>query len=198
MNSDLLDVSFQKSTTSDKKYGNQKIWTAEEDRVLVEVHDLYKNQSKKWKKVSGHIATKTPKQCYSRFRQINPSFKQGVWSIEEEDKLRILVKKYGKKWAEIAKIFKTRSGKQIRHHYINILDEHSNRTSFTQEEDDKIRELYFKYGPRWKKISDHFECRTGDIIKNRFYNKIKNTIEGFKHQYGNIFYKDRNQVIHPE
>jgi len=153
----------------------QKIWTEKEDAILIEVFNNYQSASKKWKKVASHLKGKSPKQCYSRYRQINPSFKHGVWTKIEETKLLELVEKYGKRWAEIAKVFKTRSGKQIRHHYINILDDKNLKTQFSIEEDMKIRDLYSKFGPKWRKISEYFVGRTGDSIKNRFYNKIKNS-----------------------
>jgi hypothetical protein len=154
----------------------QKIWTDDEDIILKEVTLTYQNSSKKWKKVAIHLKGKTPKQCYSRFRQVNPVFKQGVWTKSEEAKLLSLVATHGKKWAEIAEIFKTRSGKQIRHHFINVLDGSIAKYPFSNEEDILIKELYLKLGPKWKTISEQLKGRTGDTIKNRFYNKIKNCI----------------------
>ncbi len=162
---------------SKSKKADQKIWKDEEDIILIEQSKLHKKSSKKWKQVSHYLPGKTPKQCYSRFRQVNPEYKQGVWTKEEEYELRSLVAKYGRKWAEIAKIFKTRSGKQIRHHYINILDEKNIKSAFSVDDDIKLKDLYFKYGPKWKKISANFNGRTADSIKNRFYNKIRHFIE---------------------
>ncbi len=162
-------------TVQTKKKSEQKIWTDEEDTILKNAILFYQNASKKWKKISTHL-NKSPKQCYSRFRQINPVFKQGIWTKCEEDRIIALVEKYGKNWAQIAKIFKTRSGKQIRHHFLNILDTNINKTPYSLKEDIKIKELYLQYGPKWKKISEHFNGRTGDTIKNRFYNKIKNSL----------------------
>ena len=65
---------------------DQKIWSEIEDSILKEAYNTFQNASKKWKKVANHLKGKTPKQCYSRYRQINPNFKQGVWTKFEEEK----------------------------------------------------------------------------------------------------------------
>ena len=57
----------------------QKIWSLLEDSILKETYEQFQHTSKKWKKVASFLKGKTPKQCYSRYRQINPNFKQGLF-----------------------------------------------------------------------------------------------------------------------
>ena len=118
-------------------------WSPKEDLALLNLIKEYDDNRIKWTEISKSI-NKTAKQCYSRYRQINPSFTKGIWTKSEEKLLSELVEKHGKKWALIAKIFKTRSGKQIRHHYLNILDTSNKKKGFTTEDDLKIKELFLK------------------------------------------------------
>ena len=103
--------------------------------------------------------------------------KKGAWSTVEEDKLVKLIEQYGRKWAKIAKILRFRSGKQVRHHYINVLEPSNKKTCFTVDEDMKIKALYMKIGPKWQEISKHLLGRTGDAIKSRYYNKLRFVID---------------------
>ena len=150
----------------------RKLWTKHEDHLLLKTVQIFQNNPIKWRSVSAGLS-KTPKQCYSRYRQINPSFNKGSWSKEEEDTVISLSAKYGKKWSTISKYLKSRSGKQIRLHYINILEAGLIRDGFSDKEDQKIRDLYQKFGPKWQLISKYFLNRTGDSIKTRFYSKMK-------------------------
>ena len=198
-------TSLNKTENSDNKYIElindkkpspmlKRVWSELEDKTLLKLIKEYNEKRIKWTEIAKSI-DKTAKQCYSRYRQINPSFKKGMWTKSEENLLSELVEKHGKKWALIAKIFKTRSGKQIRHHYLNILDINNKKKGFTPEEDLKIKDLYLKYGPKWKLISTFFIGRTGDTIKTRYYNKIKLFIE---HDiFKNVFNKDCNDIKKP-
>ena len=69
-----------------------------------------------------------------------------------------------------------RTGKQIRDRYLNILDDRLNKNKFTKDEDDKIIELYEKFGNSWSKIAKYLIGRTGDMVKNRFYSTLGKTI----------------------
>lgn len=157
------------------KHEAKKKWTKEEDNFLLSEVRKYKGRQLKWKEIS-LVIKRSANKCYSRFRQINPNLKKGCWSDEEEHQLLYLLSKHGKKWSLIEKEMKSRSGKQIRHHYLNVIDQSSNRDPFTSEEDAKIIVLYKKFGCKWKQISSFFENRTSDSIKSRFYNKIKRII----------------------
>ena len=70
-----------------------------------------------------------------------------------------------------------RTGKQIRDHYLNSLDENLNKNQFSKEEDLKIISLFKIYGNSWVKIAKKFNGRTGDIVKNRYYSSLKKIIE---------------------
>jgi len=78
---------------------------------------------------------------------------RGAWSEEEDKFLLRLVKKHGKKWGKLSQLMRTRNCKQIRDRYINNLDPSINREKFTENEDEKIFEMYKKNGNSWCKIA---------------------------------------------
>jgi len=152
----------------------KNLWSKAEDEQLLNIINYQKstNTRIKWKEISTNFKNRDYKQCYNRYRHINPNLKRGPWTTEEEERLRELIKTHGNRWAVIAKALQTRSGKQIRHHYVNTLsDENSQRKKFSKEEDQLLRELYLKIGPKWKSISKSFDGRSADNLKTRFYNK---------------------------
>ena len=79
----------------------------------------------------------------------------------------------GQKWSLISKILVNRTGKQIRERYINRLDEILIKTPFTLLEDIRILKLHKQFGNDWKLISNNFDGRPPDIIKNRYNSTVK-------------------------
>jgi len=128
------EINLQTDTTLTKK------WSSKEDLLLIK---LIKSSSKPiiWKQIAENF-NKTTKQCYARYKKINPKFNKGKWSSDEENQLQKLVDKYGKKWSVITKFLKTRSNKQIRDHYNNCMDKSVNKNIFSEEELNKIKSLY--------------------------------------------------------
>lgn len=157
---------------------NQKKWTPTEDEKLLSLVDGYKDGKIKWQEVSSHFFPgKTTRQCYSKFRQINPKLNKGAWTPKEDEELLYYYKKFGKKWSKLATLITTRSSKQIRDRYLNVLDEKVCKKPFTPQEDKKILELINLYGSNWIKLAKEFPGRTGDNIKNRFNWSIRHTLE---------------------
>ena len=148
-------------------------WTQEEDKKLINIVEIQTSKIV-WGDIAKLFENKSNTQCYLRYRQINPSLNKGLWSEKEERLLIENIKKYGKIWAKLAVILKTRSGKQIRDHYNYCLD---NKSQFTEDEDDKIKKLYLEYGTQFSKFCKFLPGRTGESIKNRFHNSIKKTIK---------------------
>ena len=114
------------------KIKNKKIWTEEEDKALIYYSNFY--QERHWEEISKHFQNKTALQCFSRFNRIRPGIVKGKWTKEEDEQISKLVEEHGKSWSKIAKLFKTRNGKQIRDRYINVLDPNINKDKFTEEE----------------------------------------------------------------
>lgn len=173
-----------------KKIKNQKKWTKEEDGLLIELAKQFKE--KHWKEISENFVRKNALQCFSRYKRIKPGIVKGSWKKEEDMKIIELVQKHGKVWSRISKALGTRNGKQIRDRYINVLDPEIKKGKFSLEEDEKLIELYLKYGPKWATIAKFYPDRTADMIKNRFHSSVKKRISS-AHNTTNI--SDNNGAI---
>lgn len=150
---------------------NPNAWTKSEDNILFLL--ISEDSRKSWKTVAQVLKNKTPIQCYYRYNSKNPYIKKGRWTSIEDEKILNLIKIHGKNWADIAKEFSTRTGKQIRDRYLNKLDTKINHNKFTHKEDQTILNYYKIYGPKWAKIAKCFPDRTSDMIKSRFHSSIK-------------------------
>lgn len=156
------------------KIKKPKNWTPEEDKALIKLAFLHKQKS--WSKVAKEFSNKTPAQCRARFKRIRPGILKGPWSHEEDILIITLVQKLGKNWSQISKEMKTRNGKQIRDRFLNYLDSNINKNKFSDEEDGKIVFYYKQCGPKWSLISQFFDGRTGDMIKNRFHSCLRRKV----------------------
>ena len=67
----------------------------------------------------------------------------------------------------------SKNGKQIRERFINKLDPSIKKEDWSEEEDQRILELYSKLGSRWSEISKHLPGRPENKVKNRFYSFIQ-------------------------
>lgn len=156
---------------SSKKLKYKTIWTSEEDRLLL---NLLQNESlKDWIKIASNFTNKSPIQCSARFKRINPINKKGKWAQDEDQLLMKLISQYGRNWSKITKHFSSRTGKQVRDRYVNILDPNIAKNKFDLKEDQIIVEMYKKLGTNWAEISKYLDKRTPDMIKNRFYQFLK-------------------------
>lgn len=157
---------------------NYKTWSANQDKLLIEQVLLYGVKRNKWHKISSALG-KSAKDCIKRFKKINPKIKKGKWTDEEDIEVVHLSKLYGKNWAKIAKNFsnKNRTGKQIRQRYLNFLDPSIDRSKFTLEEDIKIMQLHQAYKTYWKFYVKHFQHRSADMIKGRYYSSVRYNVK---------------------
>ena len=176
---------FQSNTTKEipkifmiKKLKKSNLWSKQEDELLLNISKNYVN--KNWLEISKSIEKKNPAQCSNRYLKIKPGIKKGNWLSEEDNLIKQNVKNLGKKWSQISKLMVNRTGKQIRDRYLNYLDSNFKKERFSFEEDEKIKELYIKYGAKWTRISQHVLERTPDMIKNRFYSYLKSKIHVYE------------------
>ncbi len=153
------------------KIKKQVKWTKDEDNLLLEA--AKQHNFRDWVSIAKHIPGRTQKQCNLRYLQIRPEISKGTWTNEEDFLLLKYYEIYGNNWRAISKRLKTRNSKQIRDRFINCLDPnaivHSN---FTEQDDQKLIQLYPKYRQYWKKYVKYFPNRTSLMIKNRFLRKL--------------------------
>lgn len=154
------------------KIDHQNIWLKEEDELLI---SLVKNPQNKinWKIISNFLPNKSPTQCYRRYKSINPCFKKGRWSQEEDAKLKMLLEKYGNAWTYISELMGTRSNRQIRNRYDENLNPHVTKNKFTEEEDKLILQLHKIFHNNWSKYLNYLPNRCVKVIKRRFLRLLK-------------------------
>jgi hypothetical protein len=164
-----------------------KKWTEEEDKKLLDL--ALATKGKCWKWVSQQFNDKSETLCRSRWERIKPGMKQGRWTAEEDNMLRLLHSAYGDRWAFIARILVSRTGKQVRDRIKNVLSE--TRKDFSPEQDEVVYKLYLKNGTRWTLIRDKFfPDYSVDFIKNQFYLNYKK----FQNKFKNLEEKEHERV----
>lgn len=150
-----------------KQNKNRKEWTKQEDNLILMLSKTLPRKDK-WITIAKKINTKSPLECYRRLKSIDPKFKKGRWTAEEDLLLLKLVNGFGRSWNMISKIFKNRSNKQVKIRYDEYIDPKISADIFTAEEDALILKLYPEYLNKWSKYQAHLPNRSQKRIKLRF------------------------------
>ncbi|CAD8201921.1 unnamed protein product [Paramecium pentaurelia] len=153
-------------------YECKYVWTAEDVEKLNEQYDCLQGN---WKLISNYLNGPNPLECMMKWQSLHPenTLQRQLWSQEEDEQLKELVQKYGKKWSKICTVMNWRTGKQVRERYLNQLQGHINNEKWTEEEDKIILRLYKKFGTKWSYISTFLKGRPENMVKNRFYANLK-------------------------
>lgn len=150
---------------------SKNIWTLEEDHLLKKLVNKYGTND--WYFTAKFFKKKSAAQCSIRYKRILRGVKKIHWTADEDKKVKELISVYGMNWRIIAKFLPSRTGKQIRERYLNILNPNICYRSFTKDEDDLVYLLQKKLGNKWKDFSKYFNKRSPDMIKNRYYTYVK-------------------------
>lgn len=99
-------------------------WTKEEDTMLTEAVEKY--GSKNWKLISKCVAGRSNVQCLDRwYKALNPELVKGLkgpWTPEEDQKLTMAIKEFGRDWKRIAECVDGRSNKQCLDRWSFVID----------------------------------------------------------------------------
>ncbi|KAL4475498.1 hypothetical protein ABPG72_013322 [Tetrahymena utriculariae] len=175
-----------------KKKRQIKIWTSEEDELLKR---LCEQMPGKWNEIAAKISGRNASQCSQRWRRILPTKVRKPWTPEEDQKVLELSEKYGKNWGMIAQHIEGKTGKQVRERYINKLDPSIKRSPWTEEEDQKILDMFLEQGPKWSAISNELVGRPENTVKNRFYSHISRIYLSDDNSYLANRNSDNNQKV---
>merc|ERR1712187_187274 len=150
-----------------------RMWSKEEDERLKRAVEIY--GSSNWKAIEKYVGTRSNQMCAQRWRKkLDPKIvgaKKGIWTAEEDEKLKTLVKKHGTNgvlsWQSVERGMDfCRTQKQCRERWTNFLDPSLNLGPFTEEEDSKLLELA-RIGKNWKTIVKEMPGRTQTRLKRR-------------------------------
>ncbi|KAK3001242.1 hypothetical protein RJ639_020369, partial [Escallonia herrerae] len=101
--------------------------------------------------------------------------KKGLWSPDEDQKLRDYILKHGHGcWSSIPiSAGLQRNGKSCRLRWINYLRPGLKRGMFTMQEEETILTLHRMLGNKWSQMAQHLPGRTDNEIKNFWHTYLK-------------------------
>ncbi|KAJ4955950.1 hypothetical protein NE237_012733 [Protea cynaroides] len=116
-------------------------------------------------------------ECKPR-KKPNQRHKRGLWSPEEDDKLKNYIIQYGHGcWSSIPqKTGLQRSGKSCRLRWVNYLIPGLKRGLFTVQEEELVLTLHHMLGNKWSQIAQHLPGRTDNEIKNYWNSYLKKKV----------------------
>ncbi|XP_072987300.1 transcription factor LAF1-like [Typha latifolia] len=106
------------------------------------------------------------------------SHRKGLWSPEEDQKLRDHVLRHGQGcWSSVpAKAGLQRNGKSCRLRWINYLRPGLKHGMFSREEEETIMKLHAVLGNRWSKMATFLPGRTDNEVKNYWNSYLKKRV----------------------
>jgi len=99
---------------------------------------------------------------------------RGTWTLSEDEALAKAVELYGaKNWKKIAESVPGRSDVQCLHRWQKVLNPELVKGPWTEEEDQKVRELVKMHGAKkWSLIASHLPGRIGKQCRERWTNHL--------------------------
>ncbi|CAM0945064.1 unnamed protein product [Alopecurus aequalis] len=111
-----------------------------------------------------------------------PSYRKGLWSPEEDQKLRDYILRHGHGcWSALpAKAGLQRNGKSCRLRWINYLRPGLKHGMFSPEEEETVMSLHAALGNKWSRIARHLPGRTDNEVKNYWNSYLKKRVQSGK------------------
>jgi len=160
-------------------------WSQKEDTLLSEAVSIY-GVHKSWGRVAEHVGTRDNRMCSQRWRNhLRPEAihaKRGLWSHEEDERLRQLVVKHRSAafpWRLISVDMQTRTSKQCQARWNKYLKPNLRTGPWTQDEDNRLVMLYRQYGDVYetKDYADALVGRTTERVRRRLKKLCQRVIQ---------------------
>lgn len=115
-----------------KKLSTKTNWTAKEDQQLIRLVKL--NGAKEWSKIAQFFNNRIGKQCRERwFNHLCPDINKSKWTAKEDQALINAHKRFGNKWAAIARLMPGRTDNCIKNHWNSTIKRRLALEKFTNQ-----------------------------------------------------------------
>jgi hypothetical protein len=95
--------------------------------------------------------------------------KKVCFSLQEDKVIQNFVLTHGtSSWSMIEQILPSRTGKQCRERWKNVLDPSLSKREWTKEEDLLLQNLFQQHGQKWSRFVEYFQGRSDVLIRNRY------------------------------
>ncbi|CAD8136116.1 unnamed protein product [Paramecium octaurelia] len=102
--------------------------------------------------------------------------KQKIWNDEEDQRLTYLFNYYQGKWNEIVKNMPQRNASQCQQRWRRINPPKETKHIWSQQQDDQLKLLVHQFGRQWMKIAKILGNITGKQARDRYINKLDQSI----------------------
>ena len=126
---------------------SRKVFSILDDLLLLQ--SVNKNPDLDWKTISKDLVNRTPRQCRERWMYyLSQERSKENWTEDEDNLLKTLVNKFGKKWSEMKFFFPKRNYSDIKNRWYafiskkkEIINSNSDNFGFEKNINEKISDL---------------------------------------------------------
>lgn len=155
------------SLSTSPKY-SQKLWTPEEDRLLMSAVSGHNEANLKWSLVARAVPGRSGKQCRERYlNHLTPNLKLKNWSPVEDATIFRLHHTDGSKWSMMSKFIRGRTDNGIKNRYHHLKRRLERQMHLLPESDELLRAMaHLQEKPQLGQYEDFLiKCAASEILQ---------------------------------